>query len=82
VLVLLQEGRIARATFTPLWYGVVRDSFLSSLEKVKKIYDYERRIVFKYDIVVGFTLSLFLDGNRAIGSFFHYIMLLLAMHFC
>ena len=39
------------------------------LERAKKIYDYERIIVFKYDIVIRFTLVPFLDGNWAVVSF-------------
>jgi hypothetical protein len=49
--------------------GVVRDAFLSYLENEKKIYDYEIRIAFKYNIDVGFTIVIFLDGNRVVGSF-------------
>jgi predicted alpha/beta superfamily hydrolase len=49
--------------------GVVRDVFLSYLENEKKIYDYEIRIEFKYNIDVGFTIVLFLDGNQVVGSF-------------
>jgi hypothetical protein len=41
-----------------------------ALKKSKKIHNYRISIVFKYDIVVGFTLVLVLDGNRAITSFF------------
>jgi hypothetical protein len=39
------------------------------LERAKKIYDYEIIIVFKYDIVIRFTLVPSLDGNRAVVSF-------------
>jgi len=66
---LVQKWKLACATFSPPWNGVVWDVVLSALERANKIYDYERIIVFKYDIVIRFTLIPFLDGNWAVVSF-------------
>jgi hypothetical protein len=42
---------------------------LLALEQDKKIHDYETKNVFKYGVVVGSTLVLFIDGNPIVTSF-------------
>ena len=42
---------------------------VSALEQVKNIHKYATKNVFKFDVVVGSTLDLVIDGNLAILSF-------------
>jgi len=44
-------------------------SLLLAIEQDKKIHDYERRIIFKYDVIMGSTFVLFMDGKQAGASF-------------